>query len=491
MENVKINSSTEGWYWMCALRHRKNLWVSLLVILVILTSGCKKLVEVNAPVTSVNGDNVYTNDAQAASVLTGIYTKMAASSLLSLTGITSMSLFPGLSADELALYSGGNAQYSAYYTNSLGSNTYGFEFWNNVYPQIFVCNSAIEGLNKSTLLTPAVKQQLVGEAMFMRAFFYFYLVNLYGNLPLAITTDFQKNAQLSRASTVQVYQQIVSDLKGAQNALSPYYLKADAKATTTEKVRPTKWAATALLARVYLFTGIYDSAEAQATAVINSSLYGLDSLNMVFLKNGKEAIWQLQPVNTGLNTEDARVFIIPSTGPSGNYPVYLSSNLLNAFELNDSRKKNWVRNVTAGTVSYYFPYKYKVATIGAPVSEYSTVLRLAEQYLIRAEARAQRGNVSGAAADLNTIRARANLANVTDTTQTGLLDLVLHERQVELFTEWGHRWLDLKRAHKVDAILNLVNPQKGGQGWNSYFQLYPIPASDLQRDLNLVQNTGY
>ena len=69
---------------------------------------------------------------------------------------------------------------------------------------------------------------------------------------------------------------------------------------------------------------------------------------------------------------------------------------------------------------------------------------------------------------------------------------VLHERQVELFMELGHRWLDLKRSGSIDAVMNIVTPLKGnGAAWQSYQQLYPIPLNDIQKDPNLTQNTGY
>jgi hypothetical protein len=120
------------------------------------------------------------------------------------------------------------------------------------------------------------------------------------------------------------------------------------------------------------------------------------------------------------------------------------------------------------------------------------LLRLAEQYLIRAEARAQLNNVNGAQSDLNTIRSRAGLSIIMPNDKNTLLDAILHERKVELFTELGHRWFDLKRTGHVDAVMSIEAPKKiNGMGWKSYQQLYPLPLTDLQRDQNLVQNPGY
>jgi len=479
--------------------------VALLFLLISFSlqqTGCKKLVEVDAPVTSISAGNVYSNDETATSVLTGIYTTMSVSNSIDFTrpGIQSISLFTGLSADELTLFdlnndNINNTNFYPYYSNSLTDLNVGIaDFWINIYPIIFIANSAIEGLNNNSSLTSSVKQQLLGEAKFIRAFCYFYLVNLYGDVPLVTGTDPNVNASLPRTPQTLVYQQIIADLKDAQNLLSANYLGADVTSTTSERVRPTKWAAMALLARVYLYTKDYVKAEAQATDVINnSSFYGLSALDDVFLKNSTEAIWQLQPVRDGIdaNTGEGKLFILPDTGPNSDlYPVYLSNNVVNSFEIGDQRKMSWVDSVIVDNNIYYFPYKYKVGAIEAPVSEYIMVLRLGEQYLIRAEARANQGNISGAVEDLNAIRSRAGLPGTTASDQTALLMAIQHERQVELFTEWGHRWFDLKRTNTVNTVMNSVTPQKGGI-WNPNWQLYPISLSELQADPKLVQNPGY
>jgi hypothetical protein len=369
----------------------------------------------------------------------------------------------------------------------------GYEFWRNFYNYIFTCNSVIEGLQGSVGLTPVVEQQLMGEAKFMRALFYFYLVNLYGDVPLVLGTDYKANSQVARMPATRVYQQVVADLKDAQGLLTNSFPDLTLLKTSLERVRPTRWAAMALLARVYLYTGDWPNAEAQADSVIaHSPLFGLSALTSVFLKNSTEAIWQLQPVTTGsiTNTSDAVAFIIPASGPSVSYPVYLSSHVTDSFETGDKRRTTWVGSVVAGGKTYNYPYKYKVNAAAAPVSEYLMVLRLAEQYLIRAEARVQQGNAAGVA-DLNVIRTRAGLSGYAGSMdKASLLSAILHERKVELFCELGHRWLDLKRTGKADAVMSAVTPTKGG-AWSATDQLYPLSAGDLQEDPNLVQNRGY
>jgi len=408
-----------------------------------------------------------------------------------------MSLLPGMSADEFTLYGGSTdlAQIGYYQDDLNETNIADQNFWDFIYPDIYIANAAIEGLTNNKALTPQVDQQLLGEAKFMRAFYYFYLVNLYGDVPLVTGTDYKANLLLPRAAQAAVYQQIVADLKDAQSLLSDQYLDATLLTPTPARVRPTKWAATAMLARTYLYLKDWPDAEAEASLIIsNNSTYSLSPLNSVFLENSSEAIWQLQPVIFGENTVEGSTFILPPSGPNYANTVYLSPSLLNSFEPGDQRYKNWVSSVTDTLgnvpVTYYFPFKYKINAINVPVTEYSMVLRLAEQYLIRAEARAEQGNIPGASADLNVIRSRAGLPNTTAASESALLTAVLHERQVELFSEWGHRWLDLKRTGQVDAVMTIVAPEKGG-AWKTTKQLYPLPLNDLLHDPSLIQNPGY
>jgi hypothetical protein len=470
-----------------------------LLMCILADCGCKKLVEVPAPSTSVTANNVYSTDAAAAAVLTGIYQELSESPLASAGGIPSLTVFAGLSSDELTLWNGVTDPMGlAYYGNALlgSANNYGSEFWTTIYPTVFSCNDAIDGLTGATSLTPAVKQQALGEAKFMRAFFYFYLTSLYENVALALSNDYKINAILSQVSMQEAYQQVVADLHDAQKLLSSNYLDATLLQTTTDRTRPTQWAATAMLARTYLYMGNWVGADSAASVLItNSNLFNLSSLVNAFLNaslGNNEAIWQLQPVNVvPSNTTDAYTFIIPPSGPGTgtNYGAYLSNNLMNSFESGDQRRQNWVDSTIVDTFIYYYPYKYKLTE--GPVNEYYMVLRLAEQYLIRAEARAHEGNVGGAQADLDSIRARAGLPPTSASTQTDLLTAIMHERQVELFAELGHRWLDLKRTGTIDAIMSQVTPQKEGGAWSSYQQLYPISILDIEADPNLKQNQGY
>jgi len=483
--------------------------ISIAVFSMLIVGSCKKLVDVNAPVTSVTDADVYSSDASAIAVSTGLFTKLSGAGYPSTFDISSSSLALGLSADEFSLWNGeSDNKLIAYYTNALSSNPNfdaGSDFWFRMYENIYICNSAIEKLNATRLLTQSVRDQLLGESKFMRAFFYFYLVNLYGDVPLVLTTDYKINSTLSRIPKEQVYEQIILDLKEAKNVLSDKYLDITLQNETNERVRPTKWAAAALLSRVYLFVQDWANAEKEASEIINNTLlYGLLDvpLNDVFHANSREAIWQLQPVSIGYvtNTWDAKFFIIPPTGFSNDNPVYLSRNLFNEFENGDQRKNAWTQEIILDTDTFHYSYKYKVNEPDAPVSEYLTMLRLSEQYLIRGEARIQLNQIAAGIADLNVVRERATDDNApidnrlkqlpVDLSKSEALGAVEHERQVELFCEQGIRWLDLKRTGRVNVVMAAVTLSKGGS-WNTNWQWYPIPFSDIQKNNKLIQNKGY
>jgi hypothetical protein len=465
--------------------HKLNIFILLGIVL----SGmiaCKKLVLVDPPTTQLVTTNVFTNNSTAIAALTSIYAQM--SSLAQISTLT------GLSSDELTNY--GVAPYASVYNNSLiasDGNTLSAFLWSPQYNYIYQANAIIEGLQNANGLSSSVKQQLIGEAEFIRAFWHFYLVNLYGDIPIVTSTDYTVNIKSAPSSKADVYKQIVTDLSSAFDLLSANYVNATNN-PTSERVRPTKWAAAALLARVYLYTQDYEKAIMQASIVINNTANFtlLSDLNEVFKKNSRESIWQIMPPGTtGYNTDEGRKFILTAPPDAAN-GVSLSNQLTNVFEIGDKRKVNWIGTfidtVSNPNTTYYYPFKYKIQT-GSTISEYSTILRLAEQYLIRAEAAVNIGKLSDAINDLNIIRNRAGLNNTNALTQEALTSVIQHERQVELFTE-GQRWVDLKRTGNIDNVMKTICPLKGGV-WSSYKQLYPIPPADISNSANLKQNTGY
>ena len=146
---------------------------------------------------------------------------------------------------------------------------------------------------------------------------------------------------------------------------------------------------------------------------------------------------------------------------------------------------HWVKWVDYVGVQYPIPNKYKSS---APGTERYNLFRLAELYLVRAEASAQMEDIASAVTDINVLRSRAGLLPISDAiSKVECLQAIAHERQVELFAETGHRWLDLKRTGQLDAVLQ---PLKSAT-WAPHAALFPIPLADLQNNPQLEQNPGY
>lgn len=454
-----------------------NIYITLLFSSLFLIS-CKKYVDIPPPQNQLVSELVFENDNTADATVAGMYSIMNAyNGQLNVNG----SILPAFSADNMN-FGLSTADYVEFEDNELSSgNSRINSFWEGPYSLIYHANAVLEGLATSTKVSAAAKKQLSGEAKFVRAFLYFYLINYFGDVPLILNTDYKVNTLLPREKKEKVYEAIIKDLTDAQSDLSNTYIG-------SERIRPNKAAATTLLARTYLFLGQWDKAETEATKVITDPLYQIETnLNSVFLRTSKEAIWQLQTVNTsttGVNTWEGFSIVPPSPTSRGYYNI--TNNLLSAFETGDKRKTDWVNTYSYSGNTYYYPYKYKIRT-AASVTEYSTVLRLAELYLIRAEARAQQDKLSLSKDDLDIIRIRSNLPVLsTMLTKEQTLLAVEKERRVELFAEWGHRWFDLRRTGRALTILTPLKPGIAATGL-----YYPIPLPAINTNPNLVQNPGY
>ncbi|MFC4476378.1 RagB/SusD family nutrient uptake outer membrane protein [Flavobacterium chungangensis] len=434
-------------------------------------TGCDEMLEVEIPKSQLPSSTIYISDPTAEATINGIYQSM----VTGLSYVSTIHYMPGETADELILRS---QLTDVYNTNEIqdidGPNG---SMWTDFYKTIYNANNAIEGITASTALTPAKATRWIAEAKFVRAYCYFYMTNFWGDVPLILTTAVEKTAVAPRNTQTEIYNQIVLDLTEASKDLPINYSNYNAN----QRIRATKWAAETLLARVNLYLGKWTEAESHASAVISQNttykmITGLTATNSPFIADNTEAILQIPYFNLAYAYEGAGLF---PTG--GKYILRKGATL---FETGDARKTNWT-DVVAGT-TFLAPRKYKNAYVAAPL-ERSTVLRLAELYLIRAEARVKLNNISGAQQDINVIRNRALLANTTLTDPNQLLDLIALERERELFTEFGHRWFDLKRTGKIDQVLSVIP----GKIWASTDSLYPIPETARRSNPNLTQNTGY
>lgn len=450
---------------------------AMLFSLVVCLSSCDSFTEVDLPKSQLTSQTVFQDYATANAAIADIYAKLRDTGLLSGT-VFGLSAQAGIYTDELDFYDSSSSASFAFYTNAvLPSNGNVSQFWNNAYNQVYACNAVLSGVEAAGFDMPK-KAQLKGEALFIRGLLHFYLLQLFGDIPYVKSTDYKANSIVSRMPLDQVYLQIIEDLTTAQGLLPASY-------PTSERVRPNSFAVKAILARVSLYMGAWENARQMATAVIdNTSLYGFENeLDKVFLKNSPETIWQFMPSLAGKNTDEGSIFIFDSGAPP---QVALTESLVGSFAQDDLRKSHWIGVVSDENGTWYYPFKYKEFQYSGTSKEYSIVLRLSEQYLIRAEALAKLGDLTGARQDLNKIRNRAGLPNTSAGSKEELLEAILEERKKELFTEYGHRFFDLKRTGQLNTALS-VKP-----GWDTTENLLPIPESELTLNPNLKpQNPGY
>lgn len=458
-----------------------SLWnktITSLLCAAVLLCSCDSFVEVDLPSSQLTSKTVFENYNTADAALVDIYAKIRDNGLLS-GSASGLCFLLGTYADELAYYGSPSDPALHFYTNSLlASNDAVAQFWNMTYSQIYAANAVLQGSEKSLSLSATEKKKLQGEALFIRALLHFYLVNLYGEIPYITTTDYTVNSSAGKLPQAKVYEQIIADLQSSITLLS-------SAAPDQARVRPSKWAAAALLARVYLYQGSWPEAANSASSLINETAsYVIEGPQKTFLKDSKETIWQLQPALAGKNTDQAATFIF-FTGPPP--LVALSDELARSFSGNDLRKTHWTGSVTTEGSTWYYAYKYKEFDFTPTTLEYPVVFRLAEQCLIRAEARAQQGDLIGSKEDLNRVRNRAGLSPVTALSKEELLDAVYQERRWEFFTEYGHRFFDLKRSGQINSVLAAVKP-----GWSPTAALFPLPQTELSLNPNLrPQNAGY
>lgn len=450
-------------------------YISLGLVLSFLIA-CEDYLEIGAPDHKIVREVVFNDDNTALSAMNGIYNEMFTAHF-SMGDENSITVLGGLAADELKHTIETDYSYFEYEQNEISpGNPRNLSLWSSAYNIIYMTNALLEGIENSDQISQSTHASLEGEAKFVRAFTYFYLVNLYGEVPLIITTDYRQNSLATQTDQDSVYQQILSDLTDASELLEDEYRDGD-------RSRVNRSVAFAFLARVHLYLENWEEAERFADLVLrNTHQYKLkENLDDTFLANSKEALWQLSPAgNRRTYTNEGSMFLFNPSAP-GLTKVRLSQDLIRTYELHDERFKNWIGYREDRDVFHAFKYKHRSTT--EEIIEYSMVLRLAEQYLIRSEARARKGDIAGALADLDKIRERAGLSSLAETTselgEDQTLEWVMEERKKELFTEWAHRWMDLKRTGKVTEVL-------GAQNF-----LFPIPEEERIKNPNLDQNPDY
>ena len=459
-------------FWNRGLAALLNLCIAVMVL------ACADFVEVDLPSNQQTGTSVFQELKTAEAALTNIYAIQREEGLLSGSASGISNAF-SLYADELELNETASGSAAEFATHTLSPATPLIQtMWANTYQSIYATNAVIEGLVESTSLTPEQRDPLVGEAFFLRGLLYFYLNQLFGAIPYVTTTDYTANSRIEKSDAATVTNLILADLEQATNLLPENY-------SNTERTRPNRFVAQLVSARVHLYAEHWEQAASLASSVINSGLYSLNvPIDEVFKRTSAATLWQFKPEQPGYNTYEAQSFILLTAPPTGNA---LREAFLNSFEAGDLRVENWMGSVSDGTSTWYFPYKYQEYSPTKTSQEYSKVIRLAEAYLIRAEAQLRKNDFSGARDDLNHTRSRAGLPALSTLDPNVLEDALVYERKAEFFTEYGHRWFDLKRWGRAEALLENLKP-----GWGISSYLLPLPETELQANPNLLpQNPGY
>lgn len=436
--------------------------IFILIILVIV-SACDVL-DVK-PYDGTEADVTFKNKADIEKGVLGSY---APFQYLSYYG-RGFLIFSDLSADNLANPVDGTASdYREIDNNNiLPENGGASGIWASAYEGINNANNVIAQVPNMSDMSDVEKEIALGELYFIRALNHFNLMIYFGGVPVK-TKPTLTTADINppRESAEAVYAQIVEDLEYAATHLP----------ASTSKVRASKYSAIALLARVHLYMAAYDEAIELATEVIEDGGYTLlDDYADIFADGSAESIFEID--FTVLSRNRIAEYNFPKS-LNGRREVAPTADILDAYETGDERYTASI--AFEGTLPYAI--KYPDLATGA---ENVIVLRLADMYLIRAEANAKLSqNLAGVQDDINEIRDRAELGDTPADTYPELLAAIEQERWVEFAFE-GHRWFDLVRTERATVILpNVTNVNK---------TLFPIPASEILTNTNpdMKQNPGY
>lgn len=349
-----------------------------------------------------------------------------------------------------------------------------YQDWNNPYTQVYYCNTILEGLSKLQVSAADLPRynQIKGSALFLRSYAFYSLVQTFAmpydsltassdpGICIRLTTDF--NIRSTRATIEQCYDQILQDLQLALDLLP---------ATATYKTQPSKWAANALFARIYLGMRKYSKAFFYSNACLSQnnvltdySLLNLTSFNIstVFLD---EDIFHTSMNGYSLTTRTRAI---------------IDSNLYNSYDPNDLRKTLFFFS-SNGTYRFRGSYDYNS-------NKYSG-LATDEIYLIRAECNARLGYTDVALTDLNTLlikrwKNNGSWVPFTATDANDALRKILTERRKELLLR-GLRWTDLRRLNKEDGFKKTITRTLNGITYmllpNDNKYAVPIPPPEVQQ----------
>ena len=438
----------------------------ILPFLFLLTaSSCKKFLEVE-PRSSISDEATITDKASAETAVRGVYN--AARSYYSV----SFQSIAYLSGDNVQ-WTGSQSQVQEFINHKVNAENSTIEsVWRGIYLSISRANQVLSKVPAVTdpLLTTTLRDQYLGEAYFIRALNYFDLARTWGGVPIITqpTTSPNDNRGIPRSTQAETYAQVLADLDAAEPLLPQ----------TTDRYRATRKTVWALKARFYLYQKNWAKAEEYATKVIsdNATYQLLKPYSAFFQPSDKrgtnESVFEFFYSNNELNEHRGQWQPQQNGGTRQWAPSTAFVTLVNDPLVGGNRS---VLVALDNQNRWYGNLYYR-----SPATDPTYVLRIAELYLIRAEARAELG-AAGAADDLNAVRDRAGLAVTTAVTREELLLAIENERRIEFAFE-AHRWFDLVRTGRATTVLNFTDVDK---------LVMPIPVSQLLIDRALVQNEGY
>jgi tetratricopeptide (TPR) repeat protein len=446
------------------MKHHHIIKTGLFIYIVLVLTACKKaLTEIPNNAIPAQGAIVDAGTARAAII--GTYDAVQnyyASNYPTLGTIT---------ADNV-IFNGTLSQYLQLDQNAIpADNVITVATYQGIYKAINAANSVIAYVPAVTdpLLPSAEKNKILGEAYFIRALAYFDLARGWGGVQLQLqpTTGLSQLNGTKRSSLSQTYDQVLADLVKAEPLLPD-------DASTRNRAQQST--VRALRARLALYRGQWADAENYATQVINNAKYSLVRPYKTFFASpflSSESVFEL---TFTVNDKNSFWNLWYPSSLGGQYTLKPSNSIV--AKLNNPAIGGSRSALIAGSGNSVYGVLYNTA---ATSTDPSYVIRIAELYLIRAEARAQQNNLSGALTDLNAVRARAGVPNATAVTQADILQSIEDENNVEFAFE-PHRWFDLVRTGRAGAVLGLTNQN---------YWLFPIPLSDVLSDPDVTQNPGY
>jgi len=457
------------------MKTHKFIYILIALLILHLTVSCEKLLDVDIPENQIPRNDVFETVQTANAALAELYAGLWNNSPLAgdQTG-----KFLGSYTDDLTYYGSNSTTglWDIYQNQQIDNNPTISTYWASSYKLIYVANSILEGAEKSVALPENERQRIRGEALLVRSILYYYLQQIFGDIPIVTSTNYQINQSLPKTQSTEILVHLENDVKSSISLLSDNY-------RSTERIIPNRKVAQLMLAKIYLLQKRWIEAENLLQDITQNTLYQFENdITKVFLKSGSHILWQLKPKNSGDATKEISTYYFTNAAPTG---YALSQNLLNIFTIEDKRKSQWIAAVTVGANTWYRADKYKNRTNN--INEYSIVFRLEEVYLLLAEALTQQDKLSEAVPFVNQTRLRSNLAPLTlPLNKQSLLNEILLENRKEFFTEMGHRFLDLKRNDRLSDLLT-AKPN-----WKNYHQVWPLPQKELLLNPNMnPQNTGY